>query len=432
MVQPRFCSVAAVLALLAQLGTGHFAAYAQLRGHGGPVRAVAVSADGTSVLSGSFDSSAILWSLQNGAAEQVLRFHESGVNAVAILPDGRPVTGGEDGKVAIWQRGALQPGQVFTGHTAPVVALAASPDGKRVGSGSWDRTVRIWPVDGGPEMALEGHQQNVNGVAFTLDNKSIVSVSNDPQLRIWLLDGGAPTVVPLAIPLNSVALAGDGEIIAGAADGKVLFFSPAGEQRAELAAAEMPVISLAISGDGKLIAAAGIRGSVAIIDRASRSVLRVLVGPGLPVWAAAFLPDNHSLITGGSDRMVRRWDAATGDPIGDVALVGGHDPLAAYPSDRGAEIYRACIACHTLSPDEGNRAGPSLHGIFGRKIASLSGYNFSTALKKLDIVWTPETVSELFEVGPMAYTPGTKMPEQKIGSAEDRAALVAFLKKATR
>src|SRR5262249_588404 len=70
--------------------------------------------------------------------------------------------------------------------------------------------------------------------------------------------------------------------------------------------------------------------------------------------------------------------------------------------------------------------------IFGRRIATLRGYNFSDALKKLDIVWTPETVSKLFEVGPMTYTPGTKMPEQRIGSAEDRAALVKFLGKATK
>ena len=97
------------------------------------------------------------------------------------------------------------------------------------------------------------------------------------------------------------------------------------------------------------------------------------------------------------------------------------DPLAAYAGDRGAEVYRACVACHTLSPDEGNRAGPTLAGIFGRRIASLPGYNFSDALKKLDIVWTPETVSKLFEIGPNAYTPGTKMPEQTIGSAQDRA-----------
>jgi cytochrome c len=53
-------------------------------------------------------------------------------------------------------------------------------------------------------------------------------------------------------------------------------------------------------------------------------------------------------------------------------------------------------------------------------------------LKNLDIVWTPETVAKLFEVGPATYTPGTKMPEQRIGAAEDRDALVRFLEKATR
>src|SRR6185369_14923941 len=136
--------------------------------------------------------------------------------------------------------------------------------------------------------------------------------------------------------------------------------------------------------------------------------------------------------TGGADRMVRRWDAQSGDHIGAVPLAAADDPLAAYAGDPGAEIYRACVACHTLSPDQGNRAGRTLHGIFGRRIASLPGYNFSDALKNLDIVWTPETVSKLFEVGPTEYTPGTKMPEQTIGSAEDRKALVDFLAKTTK
>ena len=405
-------------------------AQAQLRGHGGPVRALAVSADGATAISGSFDSSAIVWSLSRNSAEQVLRFHESAVNAVAILPDGRFVTGGEDGKIAIWRSGTPQPVQVFSGHTAPIVALAISPDGKRIASASWDRTVRVWPVDGGDAMVLEGHQQNVNGVAFTPDGKAVVSVSHDPQIRIWPLDGGQTTIVTLLTPLNSVAVARDGEIIAGGADGKIFFFSPAGEPRGELAAAETPIISVALSRDSALIAAAGIRGSVAMIDRATRTLAQTLVGPGLPVWSAAFFPDNRTLLTGGTDRMVRRWDAVAGDPIGAVAMNSVDDPLAAFAGDPGAEVYRACVACHTLAPDEGNRAGPTLHGIFGRRIATLPGYNFSEALKNLDIVWTPETVSKLFEVGPMAYTPGTKMPEQVIGSAEDRQALVEFLKKA--
>ncbi len=95
-------------------------------------------------------------------------------------------------------------------------------------------------------------------------------------------------------------------------------------------------------------------------------------------------------------------------------------------------MFRACVACHTLTPDEGNKAGPTLAGVFGRRIATLPGYNFSPALKKLDIVWSPETVSKLFEIGPMTYTPGTKMPEQTIGSPEDRKALVAFLGRVTK
>src|SRR5208282_5329582 len=179
-------------------------------------------------------------------------------------------------------------------------------------------------------------------------------------------------------------------------------------------------------------AAAGIRGSVAIIDRVTRKLARTLVGPGLPVWSVAFFPDNHTLLSGGSDRVIRRWDAATGDPIGTVTLGGPADPLAAFAGDPGADVFRACVACHALKPDEANRAGPTLAGLFGRRIATLPGYNFSPSLKSLDIVWTPQTVAKLFEVGPATYTPGTKMPEQRITSAADRAALVKFLEKATK
>jgi len=407
------------------------ASQAQLRGHGGPVRAVAVSGDGKSAVSGSFDTSAIRWSLARETAEQVLRFHDGPVNAVAILKDGRVVTSGEDAKIAIWTPGEPAPTPVLEGHTAPVVALAVSPDGTTLASASWDNTVRLWPLSGGMPRVLEGHSQNVNGVAFAPDGRAVVSAGYDLTLRIWPIDNGAPVITTLPSPLNSATVARDGEIVAGAADGKVYFLSPQGELRGEVQAAETPVIAVAVSADGALVAAAGIRGSVAVIERSSRNLTRTLVGPGLPVWSVAFMPDNRTLLTGGTDRMVRRWNAATGDHLGPVVMGTAEDPLAQYAGDRGAEVYRACIACHTLSPDEGNRAGPTLAGLFGRRIATLPNYRFSDALKKLDIVWTPETVARLFEVGPTAMTPGTKMPEQTIGSATDRDALVTFLARVT-
>jgi cytochrome c len=180
------------------------------------------------------------------------------------------------------------------------------------------------------------------------------------------------------------------------------------------------------------VALAGIQSSVWIVERSSRKTLRVLTGRGLPVWSAAFLPDNRTLLTGGTDRLLRRWNAATGEEAETLANVPAEDPLAAYAGDRGAEVFRACVACHSLSASDGPRAGPTLAGIFGRRIATQADYNFSPALKRLDIVWTPETVAKLFEVGPATYTPGTKMPEQRIGTPEDRDALVKFLERATK
>ena len=418
--------------LFAALSIVATSAFAQLRGHGGPVRALAISADGQIAISGSFDSTAIRWSLTRNAAEQVLRFHSDAVNAVAWLRDGRAATAGADGRIAIWTSGKTEPDAVLEGHTAPIVALAASPDGATLASASWDHTVRLWPLAGGAPRVLAEHSQNVNGVAFAAD-RALISVSYDQSVRIWPLAGApTPTVVPMPTPLNAVAVGGDGEITVGGADGKVYFLAADGARAGDVAAGPRPVISIAISPDGVRLAAASIGGAVAVIDRKTRNLARTLVGPGLPVWSVAFLPDSRTLLTGGADNIIRRWNAETGEPVDPLLLETSGDPLAAYAGDRGAEIFRACVACHTLGTEQANRAGPTLAGIFGRRIATAPGYNFSDALKRLDIVWTPETVSKLFEIGPQAYTPGTKMPEQRIGSEQDRVALVQFLERVTK
>ncbi|WP_183244616.1 c-type cytochrome [Bradyrhizobium sp. cir1] len=404
---------------------------AQLAGHGGPVRALAVSVDGKTVLSGSFDTAAIRWSLATESAEQVLRFHAGAVNAAAFLGDGRMATAGADGQIAIWRPGQPQPDQVVEAHTGPIVGLAVSPDQSRLASASWDHTVRISSLSGGGTRVLHGHSQAVNGVAFAPDGQSLVSVGYDLTVRIWPLPGGSPETIVMPAPLNAVAISPDGEIVTGAADGKLRMMTADGRQTGEVMVGATPIVALAIAQDGALLATGAIDGTVAIVDRKARTVVRTLAGPGAPVWSVVFLPDGATLLTGGTDGRIRRWNALTGAAIGSNVVGTPADPLAAYAGDHGAEIFRACVACHTLSETEVQRAGPTLAGLFGRKIASLPGYRFSDALKAMDIVWTPETVSKLFEIGPNAYTPGTKMPEQHIGSAEDRRALTDFLARAT-
>jgi WD40 repeat protein len=96
-----------------------------------------------------------------------------------------------------------------------------------------------------------------------------------------------------------VAVAPDGEIVTAGADGKVYVLSPRASCTARSRRRNADHRA-GVSRRRQLIAAAGIRGSVAIIDRAARKLERTLVGPGLPVWSAAFFPDGRTLLTGGS------------------------------------------------------------------------------------------------------------------------------------
>lgn len=415
-----------------------------LTGHGGPVRAVAALEPGEVLVTGGFDGAIIVWSLGLApVARAVLRHHDSTVNALSPLPDGCFASGGEDGRLAIWCGGA-EPVGVLNGHTAPISALVMSPDGKTLASASWDHTVRLWPLNAiktgevASPVLVEGHKGPVNGVAFLPNGSAIVTAGYDGQLRVTPLEKGMPRTDGKALasqadaPVNAVAVLPDGSLVAAGADGKLSFqdVGPRGTSLTETASIDLglgPLTTVAVAPDGATIATAGMRTPVTLIDTQSRTVRAQILGPGLPVWSVAFA--GRTLVTGGADRAVRRWDPRTGSPAGADVTGAVEDQFANDPHP-GARVFRACRACHGLT-ERDIRAGPTLHAIMGRRIGTVPGYNYSDALKRRDIVWTPETVAKLFEVGPNAYLPGTKMPEQTISSAADRNALVEWLSEKT-
>ncbi len=396
--------------------------------HGGPVRALAAS--GGALASAGFDQSMIVWDPAAGQARAVVRWHAGAVNALAALPDGGFASAGEDGRIALWPgRPGAQPARVLEGHTEPVVALALSPDGRRLGSAAWDGTGRIWDLATGAARRLEGHQGNVNGIAFRRDG-GVATVGFDGTLRLWPEGESPVTLAEFGLPLNALAALPDGTLAVGGVDGALRLVGMDGAVR-ETRAGARPIVSLAASPDGSLVAAASLGGNVTLWEVASLRLRHSLEGPGLPVWSVAFAPNGASLWTGGADRRVRRWDVATGRPVGPLGPEAALD-IPAGADAHGARVWRACAACHALTPRSGNMAGPHLVGLFGRRMGSLPGYEYSERLARGDIVWTRETVADLFTRGPDVVTPGTKMPIQRVGNEDDLRALLDFLEVATR
>lgn len=96
---------------------------------------------------------------------------------------------------------------------------------------------------------------------------------------------------------------------------------------------------------------------------------------------------------------------------------------AGQTSSPGEALYQAkCGGCHAL--DE-NRVGPRHRGVVGRRIASLSDFNYSPAIKKLDGVWTRDGLDKWLQ-GPQKVAPGTKM-YFSVPNPNDRNAIIAYL-----
>jgi cytochrome c len=401
---------------------------AQEAAHGGPVRALAVS--GGALASAGFDQSMIVWDPESGRARAVVRWHAGAVNALAPLPGGGFASAGEDGRIALWPaRPGLAPARVLEGHTEPVASLALSPDGGHLASAAWDGTARVWTLATGAARVLEGHRGNVNAVAFRPDGTP-ATAGFDGTVRLWPAGEGGLVLAEFGFPQNTLAALPDGTLAVGGVDGMLRLVAPDGAVR-EVRAGARPIVALAAAPGGALLAAASLGGSVTLWEPAALRLRHTLEGPGLPVWSAIFAADGRSLWTGGTDRRVRRWDVATGRPIGPLgaeaeqAIPEGADP-------HGARVWRACAACHALTPEGGNMAGPHLHQLFGRRMGSVAGYEYSERLARGDIVWTRETVADLFTRGPDIVTPGTKMPVQRVDNDQDLRALLDFLEVVTR
>lgn len=420
---------ARLLALLLALSSGEVLAqdFDTLKGHGGPIMGIAVSSEGV-VATASFDNSVGLW---NGGEPEWLEGHDAAVTAIAFGPGGALVSGGDDFAVRSWGKTA----RLLGTHQGKVACVAISPDGGIVASGSWDGTIRLWPLAGGTEQSLAAPGAGVNDIAFSADGRRLfAATSGGDLLRYDLEAGGAP--VPLArhgFGINRLVLGADW-VAYGAVDGQTrVIDAESGAEIADFTLDRRPILAMAHHEQTGQIAVGDGQGYIMMLETADWRIARDFRATREgPVWALAFSPDGSVIHAGGLDDVVYAWP---------VAMLGEFDPemgqertflrdVETMPNGE-RQFMRKCSICHDLGPGPSRKAGPTLHGLFGRPAGTVPGYPYSPTLDGSDIVWTAETVNSLFDAGPDHFIPGSKMPMQVIAGDDDRADLVRFLETAT-
>jgi len=106
-------------------------------------------------------------------------------------------------------------------------------------------------------------------------------------------------------------------------------------------------------------------------------------------------------------------------------LITSSTTLAAGDPAAGQRVFAThCAICHATEAGQ-NKIGPSLAGIVGSKNGTVSGYDFSPAMKNADITWDDANLDK-YLANPTGTVHGTKM-FVNLPNQADRQNVIAYL-----
>ncbi len=280
--------------------------------------------------------------------------HRDDVEFCEFLPDGRLLTGAEDGSLRVW---SLDTGDsiALRGHGGPISSCARLPDG-RVVSASEDGTLRVWSLRGGVcERVLEGHGCPVQQVAIA--GFRVVSAGRDGVVLVWDIVTGARVQLSGEQPRFGRLVALSEQRVAGAGRGIHLWSTRGGATRtlrSPTGALLTPWFTLP---DGRLIVDA--ETALQAWDVEAGRVTASVHAHAQDVVDCARL-DDHRVVSASEDCTLRVWDVQTGrsrqlygheDEV-ELCAALGDGRVVSYSADGTLRVWDvetgACQAVHPL------------------------------------------------------------------------------------
>jgi len=283
-----------------------------LSGHTDEIRAVAISPDGKTLVSGSYDKSIKLWALRLGKPLHNLTRHSHRVTCVAISPNGQILASGSfDKTIKLWSLSTGKLLNTLVSRADRVRDIGFSPNGQiLISSGDWE--IKLWAVRTGKLLRiLAGNSDSARHIAFNPDGHSCAVGSLNGTLELWNPHNGKPliTFTNQSTNITCLEFSPDGLILASGSSRAIALWNPQTGKLLRTFAPESPgVAALAFSPDSQVLAS----GSGALIelwDVQNGQRLTKLSGHSLPVRSLAFSPHGDILVSAGSDRKIKLWQS---------------------------------------------------------------------------------------------------------------------------
>ncbi|GIW86313.1 MAG: hypothetical protein KatS3mg108_0637 [Isosphaeraceae bacterium] len=268
----------------------------RLTGHDGPIAGLHLAPDGRTLIAtggraGQYGAIAI-WDLVRGERLHAWRAHSDTILDSALSPDGQTLaTSSYDRLIKLWNVADGQERRTLKEHTDAVYGVAFSPDGTRVASAAGDRTLKLWNVaDGRRLVSLSDATAELYAVAFSADGSTVYAAGVDRTLRAWRITGES-AVLSLSVfahdgPIIRLRQSPDGSVLASASEDRTVKFWDPSTLQSRLVLPAQPdwPLALSFSPDGARVALGLYNGRVTV--HAVADGARLAEGPSRPRTAS--------------------------------------------------------------------------------------------------------------------------------------------------